>query len=42
MSPDDRTSLGIADGHIRLLVDLVDADDLVENLDQSLAFLRAS
>ena len=42
MSPDDRASLGITDGHIRLSVGLEDADDLIEDLDQAMAFLCAS
>ena len=42
MSPEDRSSLGISAGHIRLSVGLVDADDLIEDLDQALAFLVAS
>jgi len=41
MSPEDRASLGISGGHIRLSVGLEDADDLIEDLDQALAFLGA-
>ena len=39
MSPQDRARLGISSGHIRLSVGLEDADDLIEDLDQALAFL---
>ena len=39
MSPEDRASLGISGGHIRLSVGLENADDLIEDLDQALAFL---
>ena len=42
MCPEDRESLGISDGHIRLSVGLEDASDLLEALDQALAFLWAS
>ena len=42
MSPDDRASLGISGGHIRLSVGLEDADDLIEDLDQALTFLGLS
>ena len=41
ISPEDRASLGISDGHIRLSVGLEDADDLIEDLDQAVAFLGA-
>ena len=41
MSPEDRASLGISGGHIRLSVGLEDADDLIEDLEQALAFLGA-
>ena len=41
-SPKDRANLGIFDGHIRLSIGLEDADDLIEVLDQALAFLCAS
>jgi O-succinylhomoserine sulfhydrylase len=41
MSPEDRASLGISGGHIRLSVGLEDADDLIEDLDQALALLGA-
>jgi O-succinylhomoserine sulfhydrylase len=37
MSPEDRASLGITDGHIRLSVGLEDCVDLIEDLDQALA-----
>ncbi len=37
----DRESLGIFGGHIRLLVGLEDADNLIEDLDNTLAFLGA-
>ena len=37
MSPEDRASLGISGGHIRLSVGLEDADDLIEDLGQALA-----
>ena len=39
MSPEDRASLGISGGHIRLSVGLENAGDLIEDLDQALAFL---
>lgn len=39
MSWEDRVSLGISGGHIRLSVGLEDADDLIEDLDQGLAHL---
>ena len=39
MSPQDRASLGISPGHIRLSVGLEDCDDLIDNLDQALAKL---
>ena len=41
MSPEDRASLGISGGHIRLSVGLEDADDLIEDLEKALAFLGA-
>ena len=41
MSPEDRASIGISDGHIRLSVGFEDADDLIEDLEQALAFLGA-
>ena len=41
MSLEDRASLGISGGHIRLSVGLEDADDLIEDLDQALAFFGA-
>ena len=41
MSPEDRASLRISGGLIRLSVGLEDADDLIEDLDQALAFLGA-
>ena len=41
VSPEDRASLGISDGDMRLSVGLEDADDLNEDLDQALAFLCA-
>ena len=37
ISPEDRTSLGISGGLIRLSVGLEDADDLIEDLDQALS-----
>jgi len=40
MSAEDRASLGITDGHIRLSVGLEDCDDLIEDLDQALAHLQ--
>ena len=39
MSPQDRVSLGISPGHIRLSVGLEDCDDLIDDLDQALAKL---
>ena len=39
MSPQDRASLGISPGHIRLSVGLEDCDDLIDDLDQALAKL---
>ena len=41
MSPEDRANLSISDGQIRLSVGLEDADDLIEDLNQALAFLGA-
>ena len=41
MSPGDRANLSISDGHIRLSIGLEDAEDLIEDLDQALAFLGA-
>ena len=39
MSPEDRARLGISGGHIRLSVGLEDAEDLIGDVDQALAFL---
>ena len=39
ISPQDRASLGITAGHIRLSVGMEDCDDLIDNLDQALAHL---
>ena len=39
MSPDDCASLGSSGDNIRLSVGLKDAVDLIEDLDQALAFL---
>ena len=41
ISPEARAILGISGGHIRLSVGLEDAGDLIEDLDQALAFLSA-
>ena len=41
MSPEECASLGISDGHIRLSIGLEDANNLIEDLDQALAFLCA-
>ena len=37
MSPQDRVSLGISPGHIRLSVGLEDAQDLITDLEQAFA-----
>ena len=39
ISPQDRASLGISPGHIRLSVGLEDCDDLIDDLNQALAKL---
>ena len=39
ISPQDRASLGISPGHIRLSVGFEDCDDLIDDLDQALAKL---
>ena len=38
MSREDRASFGISDSNIRLSVGLEDANDLIEDLNQALAF----
>jgi len=40
LSDEEKTSLGITEGLVRLSVGLEDADDLIEDLDQALAAAR--
>ena len=42
MRSEDRASLSISSGHIRLSVVVEDADDLIEDMDQALACLFSS
>ena len=41
LSPEDPASLGISGAHIRLLVGLEDANDLIKDLEQALACIGA-
>ena len=40
LTPEERAAVGIAEGQVRLSVGIEDADELIEDLDQALNYVR--